>query len=299
MITLRTATVLGDFSLVLRGSEKGEKCPTQRGKFKSTVSHILNQRHSRHEVTMAACISPDEGSPYLYDRLELATPSIRLLTLQPVACRDAPLEGFLQPASLPLSRGNYDALSYCWGEALENEFLYINGKPLSIRTNLNDALRRLRRQDVSRNRWIDAVCIDQASDTEKTHQVRQMFGIYHNASKVAIWLGESSTELDHVILAMQEEFRSDTESKAERAMRLERSAKLFRLPWFNRMWVLQEVHAAQSDPIVLCGHHVLSWKRIAEDWLTVAWNDAGDEYRENLSLGWTPASALYSWPARQ
>lgn len=37
--------------------------------------------------------------------------------------------------------------------------------------------------------WIDAICIDQSSDQERNHQVRQMGDIYRSSERVISWLG--------------------------------------------------------------------------------------------------------------
>ena len=37
--------------------------------------------------------------------------------------------------------------------------------------------------------WIDAICIDQDSNLEKTHQVAQMGKVYKNANRIIMWLG--------------------------------------------------------------------------------------------------------------
>lgn len=56
-------------------------------------------------------------------------------------------------------------------------------------SNLYPALQHLRSQNEDRILWIDAMCIDQADDSERGHQVVQMGQIYANVVFVRIWLG--------------------------------------------------------------------------------------------------------------
>lgn len=104
----------------------------------------------------------------------------------------------------------YDALSYSWGEDLQDNpshatdlafslveaifpterFLRCNGKILPVSTNLYNALRRLRDKPSVKYLWIDRVCIDQSNPLERNDQVRKMDRIYSGARLVVIWLGE-------------------------------------------------------------------------------------------------------------
>jgi hypothetical protein len=42
--------------------------------------------------------------------------------------------------------------------------------------------------------WINAICIDQSANEEKTHQLPKMLLIYHCVVNICIWLGESDKE---------------------------------------------------------------------------------------------------------
>ncbi|EEU48337.1 uncharacterized protein NECHADRAFT_75806 [Fusarium vanettenii 77-13-4] len=58
-----------------------------------------------------------------------------------------------------------------------------------VTTNLALALRHFRKENRSRALWIDALCIDQKNEEEKTVQIQRMDWIYANASSTVIWLG--------------------------------------------------------------------------------------------------------------
>lgn len=135
----------------------------------------------------------------------LSTPrSIRLVVLH----RSAKNNSVQEPLSCRLVEANVDcppsyvALSYTWGgeESCEPLTIQSSGsarKQLLITPNCAAALRLLRRslRRKTKNRrslsvWIDAICIDQASDDERNAQVAMMAEIYQRANTVVVWLGE-------------------------------------------------------------------------------------------------------------
>jgi hypothetical protein len=66
-----------------------------------------------------------------------------------------------------------------------------------ITKNLDIALRHLRYKEATRYLWIDALCINQASNSEKSKQVAIMGTIFKTADRVTAWLGpeDSNSEL--------------------------------------------------------------------------------------------------------
>jgi hypothetical protein len=83
----------------------------------------------------------------------------------------------------------FEALSYVWGRDPSNTPVLCDHKPIHTKWNLEQALRNLRCRNKSRLLWIDAVCIDQGSLSERSRQVAYMSKIYKNASGVIVWLG--------------------------------------------------------------------------------------------------------------
>jgi hypothetical protein len=66
-----------------------------------------------------------------------------------------------------------------------------NGRVLEVQQNLATALRWLRFTDRPRLLWIDAICINQKDEKEKSIQIQNMFTIFYRAEKGTIaWLGE-------------------------------------------------------------------------------------------------------------
>jgi hypothetical protein len=66
----------------------------------------------------------------------------------------------------------------------------LNFEKLQVTTNLELALRHLRRENRARTLWIDALCINQENKDEKTIQIQRMQWIYANASPIVVWLGD-------------------------------------------------------------------------------------------------------------
>ena len=86
---------------------------------------------------------------------------------------------------------------YSVEEASLSRLLVCNGKIIRIQTNLYGFLIRLRQQRRGLPLWIDAVCInqdetDEQARKEKYNQILLMRSIYGSATRVLVWLGESS-----------------------------------------------------------------------------------------------------------
>ena len=127
-------------------------------------------------------------SSFAYRPLErLANrPSIRLAVLKP-GSRDDPLRINLKHTTFA-DKPKYESLSYTWGSATNVKAIEINGVFIPIRRNLDRALRHFRRKDQERVLWIDAICINQADDAEKSWQVKLMADIYRRAQCVFVWV---------------------------------------------------------------------------------------------------------------
>lgn len=94
----------------------------------------------------------------------------------------------------------YVALSYVWGpeNAATDESIIIDGAIRPIRKNLSQALGFLAHALVHAENgsgntpsyiWVDAICINQSDDDEKSQVVPQMGQIFASASHVYAWLG--------------------------------------------------------------------------------------------------------------
>jgi hypothetical protein len=210
---------------------------------------------------------------------ELPEETIRILVLEPGATGDD-LRGSLELHKF-LNEGkglsiDYEALSYTWGEAVFPQRILCGTTEIPITWNLFDALCHIRQPDARRNMWIDALCINQRDNKEKSKQIPMMRDIFANAKHVIVWLGpsypwgEKAWELLQLaarcaraenkdILSLS----SEPYNEAKNIQRgfpsregpdgdgLEPLCSLFSLPWFSRVWVFQEVANACSAYIKL------------------------------------------------
>lgn len=175
----------------------------------------------------------------------------------------------------------YDALSYCWGDPSFCRQIWCNGRLYGVTDNLYTALLQLRRPDNVRILWIDALCINQYDNQERSIQVTNMVRIYKNARRVEVWLGEhgfcTRTAMEYLITvreayALIHGARSDPHwpnyLETVRAAHilctehlkvvLEGLQDLLSRPWLRRIWVKQEVWAA-AEVDVRCGTTVMKW----------------------------------------
>ena len=138
---------------------------------------------------------------YQYDVLRPASSpngQIRLLVLEPGEF-GSPIHCRLQTVGLH-AHPPFEALSYTWGSPLGKQSRgYFNEGPKSITldnvtriisSNLGDALQRIRYTLSERVLWVDALCINQKDDAEKSEQVKAMAKIYKEACLVLAWLGD-------------------------------------------------------------------------------------------------------------
>lgn len=135
----------------------------------------------------------------LYRQLAPDSRTIRLLHLLP-SNPDAPgICCKLREYTLSEIAGQYNTLSYTWGDGLSETNRFYGRQPttvlcnnilIDVTPNLYGALHRLRDSLKSPILWADSLCINQTDNEERAQQVGMMREIYANCSQVIIWLGE-------------------------------------------------------------------------------------------------------------
>ncbi|KAF8853575.1 hypothetical protein BDZ45DRAFT_598307, partial [Acephala macrosclerotiorum] len=126
---------------------------------------------------------------YVYEPLDQANSSIRLIILQPSVDFNFDVHCDISNVSLD-TEPKYEALSYTWGDTSVTETIFLQGHPFQATVNLVSALRHLRLKDQTRTMWVDAICVDQANILEREQQVPFMRKIYSMAERDLLWLGE-------------------------------------------------------------------------------------------------------------
>ncbi|KAK1240067.1 hypothetical protein MKX08_007509 [Trichoderma sp. CBMAI-0020] len=196
----------------------------------------------------------DVGNSYQYSQLP-SSGNIRLLRLLPHGDRYAPLQ--CQLFDYPLQELEdgphmYEALSYVWGSSEKPYTIYINENSMDITANLHEVLVRLRDRVIERVLWIDAICIDQTNTEERGDQIRHMAEIYCKANRVIVWLGESTDDSDQVLKSIRTAADEEVTRSSENKVDGQAILTMLKRPWFRRIWVLQEIAAAQNI-IIMCG----------------------------------------------
>ncbi|KAL6796302.1 heterokaryon incompatibility domain-containing protein [Trichoderma sp. SZMC 28013] len=225
---------------------------------------------------------------------------IRVLILHP-GKQGSPIECTLEHRRLGSSKAQFDALSYVWGSPAVTGEIICNNRQRSVGRNLYDALERLRLPDEQRVLWIDALCINQADNREKTQQVRLMGEIYSKAQRVLIWLGNHEAieagvgklasrppDEKHVdwkplkpvftnVLFYQAQafliwlgFDSAVnmgvanleQPQSPRQFDWSALVPVVQSPWFNRVWCIQELVLA-SNPLIVTRDSMISWDQFA------------------------------------
>lgn len=149
--------------------------------------------------------------------------------------------------------------------------------------------------------WIDAICINQEDSDERDVQVRRMKSIYEQAERVIIWLGSYNERTDEtfrldlnrwnidgveenseamarsaIVLALLLKEEADPAKKStEVSIRLAdcihannsqvwvQLARLFHRPWFERLWIIQEL-AVSRKAIAQWGNLQIAWPTLEE-----------------------------------
>lgn len=192
----------------------------------------------------------------------------RLLTI--VGLGDFPV---VQMEAFPMDAApEYVAMSYAWGKNATSRTFFCNNQTFAVSSHVLDALNSLGLGLRTTKVWIDAICINQADEEEKANQVAEMQRIYAQATRVAIWLGPAEDNSDLFIDKMDDflqwalhfdrnkvDQRGQLTGPPHGHLFLALRPFLAR-PWFNRVWVVQEVLLAK-DAVLVCGTRFLDWKR--------------------------------------
>ncbi|KAK7946834.1 uncharacterized protein PG986_011155 [Apiospora aurea] len=139
--------------------------------------------------------------------------------------------------------------------------------------------------------WVDAVCIDQENEREKSVQVARMDDIYSTAHEVIVWLGEDATDPTEFIWlhtdyldALDNHYKENGVEEMKRQQPLDPAfaARLGvsvpggswracwrkygefyrRWGWFTRAWIVQEVTLARNKRVMF-GKYIIDWNKLA------------------------------------
>ncbi|KAF5716021.1 putative BAS1-transcription factor [Fusarium globosum] len=198
-----------------------------------------------------------------------------------------PVRCTLHPASLDDSP-SYKALSYSWGDPHICHIIEVDVQRATVTENLYNALRRLRFIDRTRHIWADALCINQADTTERTHQVGLMKNIYSSTIEGILWLREFSSTSDtgansvsqqtvatafKLIRSPAEDHHWNSQEHAQSMAREEADAltALLNLSWWQRAWTVQEA-VLPKKATLYCGTMQLRLSEVKRAHLMSFWD---------------------------
>ena len=223
-------------------------------------------------------------TPYQYQPLDDEAEHIRLLYLLPSETSTDIRVDIIHTRLTKEDVPKYEALSYAWGESDTPEVIYVGQKgdvTMAVTRSLYQALPHLRYKDQRRVLWVDAICVDQQNLKERGLQVERMGDIYSLAEQVIVWLGlgdstsahaiqflhtiASKIEVDWIPCTIKPRSQDDAAwADTHKAQHLgEREVfailSLVMRPWFERLWVQQEIHA-KRNVVLICGSDIVSWQ---------------------------------------
>lgn len=163
----------------------------------------------------------------------------------------------------------YSAVSYVWGKQEDKCTIMCNDYPVQVSRNLARLLRQLSLSrptaSISEYYWCDGLCIDQQNPTEKAFQVRNILRIFEKADMVLGWLRPRDSmpllgdkPLLYATLSLQQlqdpkvplhgDQCLDNLAKAQEYLR-----EICDDPFFQRIWIRQEIFAARRISLSLGG----------------------------------------------
>ncbi|KAK8097269.1 HET-domain-containing protein [Apiospora kogelbergensis] len=211
---------------------------------------------------------------------------VRLLELLPSSEAGADVQCRLTQHRHADCQGEYETLSYVWGDTKEPVPITIDGRYFFISQSLYQALVDLRHENKLRRIWVDAVCIDQMNIEERSQQVSAMGQIYKGAKRVVIYLGAAYPKLTKQAYTLIERCATEAlrvDADLTKPMTLSSLSQgsqikhgiteeevsslnvtslrhLGGASWWARSWTAQEVLLAR-DALVVTGTHTMEWKR--------------------------------------
>ncbi|TKX24571.1 hypothetical protein C1H76_3180 [Elsinoe australis] len=216
----------------------------------------------------------DNADISLNYRLLIPDKGFRILILAPSHDFNADIQCDLLHVDLDEDYPPFQALSYVWGQSTDTRPVRVGGKTFNATLNLESALRHLRLPGTARHLWVDAICIDQQNNAEKSNHISYMSKVYTHCKSDILWLGTEDRIIHNATAAMahfgnlwglNDQLRKRFISEEDRARikQYEESIKdLFAAPavW-KRAWIVQEVAFAPKIMLV-AGHSTLQWEEV-------------------------------------
>jgi hypothetical protein len=198
----------------------------------------------------------------------------------------------------------YKALSYAWGGSpkvisysredgppyaaeedndksnLAREMVMVDGQAMRIRQTLFHALQQIREPNTAVAIWVDAIGINPKEMERRAALTLRMRDIYKYAEEVIVWLGQGDEEtqegMDFLDGFWEERPKLQRNSELGEyffgplaRVPWEGICKLLQMPWWKRIWTLQEFVVAKELQI-RCGDKRIPWRDLQDfTWFVV------------------------------
>lgn len=182
-----------------------------------------------------------------------------------------------------LGWGDFAAFSYAWGDSENMKYVWIGDRPFRVTANLYDALVRMQQLKNADNEvsstipkwfWVDAICINQASIPERNLQVPRMRYIFGSAKTVCCFpvlpalsvkdQSERRTWIQKLTITIRSAGLGQLSLVDEQRSLFNESpfAAFFDDPYWERIWVAQEIALASHPVCILTDGYFLRWRDI-------------------------------------
>lgn len=210
---------------------------------------------------------------FTYEKLNHGRKEVRYLQILPkhgavIQCRlhTSPLEP------------NHICLSHRWTDKEGPREIFLNDRPFTVSANVWHFLDIARHKYPPEERfWIDAICINQQDNDERSKQVPLMGEIYRSARLVVSWLGVCDENTRMCLKAIRAQTVNNTtnhfhdaicQTDSFEANFWDHILRFFQNEYWKRAWVVQEVLLA-SDGYLLVGDVELDWPTLIQYWTMV------------------------------
>ncbi|OAL56293.1 HET-domain-containing protein [Pyrenochaeta sp. DS3sAY3a] len=227
--------------------------------------------------TVRMATEPRPRSRKVYSTLVDPAKYIRLLKVEADSARSDSICVSIHPTLFDHTL-TYQAVSYAWGSCKEEEEITVDGeKRMTVRKNCADVLRQLAHFNTTTTEyyWVDAICINQSDRQEKSFQVNMMGKIFGQADCVLACIGRPRGDGQSLgywlgsypIVCFPGELQDGLEQQMESDLLLHKKwldglpaadvvqfaealDEVAKLPYFTRIWILQELFLARRVRIL-------------------------------------------------
>jgi Heterokaryon incompatibility protein (HET) len=214
-----------------------------------------------HSAAMDKVYSDIEN--FSFDKLDDCPSKIRLLRVEYKSCVASPAYTLI---TVPLAHApNYEAISYTWDDQKADQAIIINNRQFLVTLNAQRIIENRLFRSRDRWLWIDAVCINQRDNLEKSAQVAIMGSIYRSAALVTVWLDTREVKMSDTLLATSLLYTIRRRRIFKRRYHVRNEAfignsrmwraleRLITHNYWSRVWVIQELALAKRKQIVYGG----------------------------------------------